>query len=77
MLKELAEGAAVDFYYAGSLVCWTDHGLEMIQCVTYNNTETTNRVSDLIIFSVLSKLVGFCQFFEPSVYSIEIMVYSY
>lgn len=56
--QELAEGAAVDFYYAGSLVCWTDHGLEMIQCVTYNNTETTNKVSYLIVFSILIYIIS-------------------
>nr|CAD7457230.1 unnamed protein product [Timema tahoe] len=38
LVKNLEEGAAVDFYYEGNLVCWTEHGLEMIQCVSYNGT---------------------------------------
>ncbi|KAJ9592050.1 hypothetical protein L9F63_001429, partial [Diploptera punctata] len=37
---DLEEGASVDFYYEGGLVCWTDHGLEMIQCISYNGTVT-------------------------------------
>uniref|UniRef100_A0A1B6BXD2 EGF-like domain-containing protein n=1 Tax=Clastoptera arizonana TaxID=38151 RepID=A0A1B6BXD2_9HEMI len=44
IIKDLEEGAAVDFYYAGSQICWTDHGLEMIQCVTYNGSEVYNKV---------------------------------
>jgi hypothetical protein len=35
----------VDFYHEGSLVCWTDSGLEMIQCVSYNGTDTGTKVS--------------------------------
>jgi hypothetical protein len=37
----------VDFYHEGSLVCWTDSGLEMIQCVSYNGTDTGTKVSML------------------------------
>ena len=34
----------MDFYHEGSLVCWTDSGLEMIQCVSYNGTDTGTKV---------------------------------
>ncbi|KAG8306441.1 hypothetical protein J6590_046757, partial [Homalodisca vitripennis] len=44
IVKDIEEGAAVDYYYAGSRICWTDRGLEMIQCVTYNGSEAYNRV---------------------------------
>ncbi|RZF35698.1 hypothetical protein LSTR_LSTR009566 [Laodelphax striatellus] len=40
IVKDLEEAYAVDFYHAGSLVCWTDQGLEMIQCMTFNGTHT-------------------------------------
>jgi len=43
------EGTAVDFYHEGSLVCWTDSGLEMIQCVSYNGTNTGTKVSFFIV----------------------------
>ncbi|XP_023718934.1 low-density lipoprotein receptor-related protein 6-like, partial [Cryptotermes secundus] len=41
---DLEEGTAVDFYHEGNLVCWTDNGLEMIQCVPYNGTVTGAKV---------------------------------
>ncbi|XP_039278794.1 low-density lipoprotein receptor-related protein 6 [Nilaparvata lugens] len=40
IVKDLEEAYAVDFYHAGSLVCWTDQGLEMIQCMHFNGTNT-------------------------------------
>ncbi|XP_075213889.1 low-density lipoprotein receptor-related protein 6 [Lycorma delicatula] len=43
LVKDLEGGAALDFYYEGSLVCWTDHGLEMIQCIVYNGTHTGSK----------------------------------
>jgi hypothetical protein len=45
LLQDLEEGAAVDFYHEGNLVCWTDHGLEMIQCIPYNGTVTGTKVN--------------------------------
>nr|CAD7443152.1 unnamed protein product [Timema bartmani] len=48
LVKNLEEGAAVDFYYEGNLVCWTEHGLEMIQCVSYNGTYVGVVTTDLI-----------------------------
>lgn len=41
IVKDLQEGAAVDYHYAKGLVCWTDHGLEMIQCINYNGTTSS------------------------------------
>jgi len=39
VLQDLEDGGAVDFYHAGSLVCWTDHGKEMIACQPTNRTD--------------------------------------
>ena len=36
IVKDLSDGAALDFYYDRGLVCWSDSGLEMIQCVRTN-----------------------------------------
>lgn len=44
LVKNLTEGIALDFNYAAQKLCWTDHGLEMIQCVTYNGVEVENKV---------------------------------
>ncbi|XP_063231013.1 low-density lipoprotein receptor-related protein 6 isoform X2 [Bacillus rossius redtenbacheri] len=44
LVKNLEEGAALDFYYEGSLVCWTEHASEMIQCVSYNGTTAGPKV---------------------------------
>lgn len=38
VVKDLAEGAALDFFYEKQLVCWTDQGLETIECVHMNET---------------------------------------
>ncbi|XP_066992022.2 low-density lipoprotein receptor-related protein 6 [Anabrus simplex] len=38
IVKDLDGCGAVDYYYKGGLVCWTDQALEMIQCVSYNGT---------------------------------------
>lgn len=34
----MAEGAGLDFYYDKQLICWTDQGLEAIQCRKMNST---------------------------------------
>lgn len=45
IIKELSEGAALDFYYERSLVCWSDSGLEVIQCVRLNGTQSVERTT--------------------------------
>lgn len=45
LVKNLTDGIALDFNYAAKKLCWTDHGLEMIQCVTYNGVDVENKVS--------------------------------
>uniref|UniRef100_A0A224X518 Putative nidogen n=1 Tax=Panstrongylus lignarius TaxID=156445 RepID=A0A224X518_9HEMI len=38
IVKDLEGAAAIDFYYEGRQVCWTDSRLGTIQCVSYNGT---------------------------------------
>lgn len=37
-MKDLNEGAGLDFHYDKQLICWTDQGLEAIQCRKMNET---------------------------------------
>ncbi|XP_029038470.2 low-density lipoprotein receptor-related protein 6 isoform X1 [Osmia bicornis bicornis] len=43
IIKDLSEGAAIDFYFEHDLVCWSDSGLEIIQCVQTNGTHMGER----------------------------------
>ncbi|XP_003704485.2 low-density lipoprotein receptor-related protein 6 [Megachile rotundata] len=43
IVKDLSEGAAIDFYFEHELVCWSDSGLEIIQCVQTNGTHMGER----------------------------------
>ncbi|XP_011154181.1 low-density lipoprotein receptor-related protein 6 isoform X2 [Harpegnathos saltator] len=45
IVKDLSEGAALDFYYERGLICWSDSGLEMIQCIRANGTHTGERMT--------------------------------
>ncbi|XP_012250592.2 low-density lipoprotein receptor-related protein 6 [Athalia rosae] len=45
LVKDLSEGAALDFYWERSLVCWSDSGLETIQCVASNSTHTGEKTT--------------------------------
>ncbi|XP_037825188.1 low-density lipoprotein receptor-related protein 6 [Lucilia sericata] len=38
LVKDLTETMAIDFYYAKNLICWTDCGREIIECVNVNTT---------------------------------------
>lgn len=40
--KDLAEGAGLDFYYDKQLICWSDQGMEAIQCRKMNSSFYTN-----------------------------------
>ncbi|XP_033324031.1 low-density lipoprotein receptor-related protein 6 [Megalopta genalis] len=44
IIKDLSEGAALDFYFEQELVCWSDSGLEIIQCVQTNGTHPGERM---------------------------------
>uniref|UniRef100_A0A8D8QCE3 Uncharacterized protein n=1 Tax=Cacopsylla melanoneura TaxID=428564 RepID=A0A8D8QCE3_9HEMI len=52
LIKDLEEGAAIDYYYKKSLVCWTDHGTEMISCCTFDGNHIGNRHNVSISTSV-------------------------
>lgn len=56
LVKDLSEGAALDFFYEKQLVCWTDQGLVTIQCMKLNETFTGTKKS--IISSGLDKPEG-------------------
>lgn len=45
LVKDLSQGAALDFYWERRLVCWSDSGLEMIQCVHTNGTHAGERMT--------------------------------
>lgn len=45
VVKELSDIAALDFYYERELVCWSDSGLETIQCARSNGTHTGEKVT--------------------------------
>lgn len=54
--KDLTEAAALDFYYEKNLVCWTDQGLETIQCMKMNGSHPGQMYS--VITSGLDKPEG-------------------
>ncbi|XP_026681524.1 LOW QUALITY PROTEIN: low-density lipoprotein receptor-related protein 6 [Diaphorina citri] len=43
IIKDLEEGAAIDYYYKKSMVCWTDHGTEMISCCTFDGNNVGSK----------------------------------
>lgn len=43
IIKDLEEGAAIDYYFKKSMVCWTDHGTEMISCCTFDGNHVGNK----------------------------------
>ncbi|XP_011297971.1 low-density lipoprotein receptor-related protein 6 [Fopius arisanus] len=45
VVKDLNQGAALDFFWERRLVCWSDSGLEMIQCVKTNGTHSGDRIT--------------------------------
>ncbi|XP_069679259.1 low-density lipoprotein receptor-related protein 6 [Periplaneta americana] len=67
IVKDLEEGAAIDFYYEGNLVCWTDHGLEMIQCISYNGTYIGSKV-DVVTTGLISPAGLACDWLTQKLY---------
>ncbi|XP_058789142.1 low-density lipoprotein receptor-related protein 6 [Phymastichus coffea] len=45
IVKDLSEGVTLDFYHERGLVCWSDPGLELIQCVHTNGTYTQDPIT--------------------------------
>lgn len=45
IVKDLEQGNALDFYYEGHMVCWSDLLLGVIQCVTYNGTHIGSKIN--------------------------------
>lgn len=43
LIRNITDGAAVDFHFAKKKLCWTDHGFESIQCVHFNGVEVENK----------------------------------
>lgn len=56
IIKDLEEGAAIDYYYKKSMVCWTDHGTEMISCCTFDGNHVGNKhnVSSLSLLFIFT-----------------------
>uniref|UniRef100_A0A1A9WIS8 EGF-like domain-containing protein n=1 Tax=Glossina brevipalpis TaxID=37001 RepID=A0A1A9WIS8_9MUSC len=59
LVKDLTETMAIDFYYAKNLVCWTDCGREIIECVNVNTTgQILKAPKQTVISSGLDKPEG-------------------
>lgn len=55
LIRNITDGAAVDFHFTKKKLCWTDHGLESIQCVHFNGVEVENKVSAVLdVYNVSS-----------------------
>ncbi|XP_076640079.1 low-density lipoprotein receptor-related protein 6 isoform X1 [Colletes latitarsis] len=67
IIKDLSEGAALDFYFEHELVCWSDSGLEIIQCIQTNGTHTGERT--IIVNSSLISPDGLaCDWYTGKLY---------
>ncbi|KAI5641104.1 low-density lipoprotein receptor repeat class B domain-containing protein [Phthorimaea operculella] len=44
IIKGLEQGSAVDFLHRKDLICWSDQTAELIQCMTYNDTYSGDKV---------------------------------
>lgn len=49
-LQDLENGAGVDFYLEGGLICWGDHDLEVIQCTSYNGSHVSSNKTTVRYF---------------------------
>lgn len=54
LMRNLTDGTAVDFHYAEKKICWTDHALESIQCVTYSGGMQVENKTEVISSGVMS-----------------------
>ncbi|XP_017772684.1 PREDICTED: low-density lipoprotein receptor-related protein 6 [Nicrophorus vespilloides] len=67
LIKNLTDGAALDFHYGNKKICWTDHGLESIQCVGFNSTAIDDNI-DIIGTGILSPDGLACDWFTNKLY---------
>ncbi|XP_037945125.1 low-density lipoprotein receptor-related protein 6 [Teleopsis dalmanni] len=60
IIKDLTETMAIDFYYAKNLVCWSDCGSGVIECININSTTVplTRSPKQTVISSGLDKPEG-------------------
>lgn len=54
LIRNLTDGTAVDFHYNNKKICWTDHALESIQCVTYTGGLQVENKTEVVSSGVLS-----------------------
>lgn len=52
IIKGLEQGSAVDFLFIKDLICCSDQTAELIQCMTYNETHSSEKVSLLQQFYI-------------------------
>ncbi|KAK0099194.1 hypothetical protein PV326_000031 [Microctonus aethiopoides] len=45
IVKDLSQGTALDFFWDRRLVCWSDSGVEKIQCIKTNGTHTGEKIT--------------------------------
>lgn len=57
----------MDINYAAQKVCWTDQGLETIQCVSYNGQEVENKVGVITTDLLLPEGLA-CDWFTNKLY---------
>ncbi|XP_015518016.1 low-density lipoprotein receptor-related protein 6 isoform X1 [Neodiprion lecontei] len=68
LVKDLSqESAALDFYYERNLVCWSDSGLEVIQCVNSNSTYTGDKFT-VVNSSMISPEGLSCDWYTGKLY---------
>ncbi|XP_011066151.1 PREDICTED: low-density lipoprotein receptor-related protein 6 isoform X2 [Acromyrmex echinatior] len=67
IIKDLSEGASLDFFYERELICWSDSNLEMIQCIHYNGTHTGEKIT-VVNSSLISPDGLACDWFTDKLY---------
>lgn len=69
IVKDLSEGVTLDFYHERNLVCWSDIGLEMIQCVRANGTHANQQERLTLVNSSLLAPDGLaCDWYTGKLY---------
>jgi low density lipoprotein receptor-related protein 5/6 len=67
LVQNFTEGPAIDYHYEQKKICWTDHGLESIQCAEFDGLETKNKV-EVITNGLLSPVGLACDWFTNKLY---------
>ncbi|XP_057340651.1 low-density lipoprotein receptor-related protein 6 [Microplitis mediator] len=72
IVKDLTQGAALDFFWERRLVCWSDSELEIIQCVKTNGSTPGERFT--VINSKLLKPDGLaCDWYTGKLYWTDLL----